>query len=130
MILNALREGLGRLIVLVDHLTRPTPLQRSPDEQRRVDGVATDLALYQFFACPFCIRTRRALHRLNVPVKLRDAQKDQAHRAELLAGGGKIQVPCLRIEEAGRVRWLYESKAIIAYLEERFGTPATVAKAS
>jgi glutaredoxin len=127
MILNALREGLGRLIVLADHLTRPAPLQRSPQEQGRVEGAAGDLALYQFFACPFCIKTRRALHRLNVPVDLRDAQKDAAHRAELLAGGGKIQVPCLRIEEPMGTRWLYESKAIIAYLEERFGSPAPVA---
>lgn len=126
MILTALREGLGRLIVLADHLTRPAPLQRLPEEQRRVDGAAGDLALYQFFGCPFCIKTRRALHRLNVPVELRDAQKDPAHRAELLGGGGKIQVPCLRIKEPGGVRWLYESKAIIAYLEGRFGAPAVV----
>ncbi len=130
MILNALREGLGRLIVLADHLTRPAPLQRSPQEQRRVEDAAADLALYQFFACPFCIKTRRALHRLNVPVQPRDAQKDAPSRAELLAGGGKIQVPCLRIEEPGGTRWLYESKAIIAYLEERFGSPATVAEVS
>ncbi|HBK52064.1 MAG TPA: glutaredoxin, partial [Pseudomonas sp.] len=26
----------------------------------------------------------------------------------------------LRIEEAGKVTWMYESKAIIAYLDERF----------
>lgn len=130
MILKALREGLGRMIVLVDHLTRPAPVRRSPQEQRRVDGAAADLALYQFLACPFCIKTRRALHRLNVAVELRDAQKDQARRAELLAGGGKIQVPCLRIQEAGGVHWLYESKAIIAYLEERFEAPAAVAEAS
>ncbi len=130
MILNALRGGLGRLIVLADHLTRPTPMQRSPQEQRRVEDATADLALYQFFACPFCIKTRRALHRLNLPVELRDAQKDAARRAELLVGGGKIQVPCLRIEEPGGTRWLYESKAIIAYLEERFGSPTPLAEVS
>lgn len=130
MILKALREGLGRLIVLADHLTRPAPMQRSPQEQRLVESAAADLALYQFFACPFCVKTRRALHRLHVPVELRDAQKDPRHRAELDAGGGKIQVPCLRIEGSAGTRWLYESKAIIAYLEERFGAPAPVAKAS
>lgn len=130
MILKALREGLGRLIVLADHLTRPAPMQRSPQEQRLVESAAADLALYHFFACPFCVKTRRALHRLHVPVELRDAQKDPRHRAELDAGGGKIQVPCLRIEGPAGTRWLYESKAIIAYLEERFGAPAPVAKAS
>jgi glutaredoxin len=122
MILKALREGLGRLVVLVDHLTRPAPMQRSPAEQEAVAAAATKLALYQFYACPFCIKTRRALHRLNLPVALRDAQNDPVSRAELESGGGKIQVPCLRIEEPDGARWLYESKAIIPYLEGRFGT--------
>ncbi len=30
-----------------------------------------------------------------------------------------MQVPCLRIEEGERVRWLYESADIIAYLKKR-----------
>ena len=41
-------------------------------------------------------------------------------RAALLAGGGKIKVPCLRIEENGESRWMYESNDIIRYLESRF----------
>jgi glutaredoxin len=121
MILKALREGLGRVVIFVDHVTRPAPMQRPPDAQRAVEEAAAELALYQFHACPFCIKTRRALHRLNLPVALRDAQHDQTARSELETGGGKIQVPCLRIEEPGGPRWLYESKAIIAYLEGRLG---------
>ena len=121
MILKALREGLGRVVIFVDHVTRPAPMQRPPDAQRAVEEAAADLALYQFHACPFCIKTRRALHRLNLPVALRDAQHDPVRRSELETGGGKIQVPCLRIEEPGGPRWLYESKAIIAYLDGRFG---------
>ncbi len=131
MIVKALREGLGRLVVIVDHLTRPAPIERDPEDQRQVDAGARSLSLYQFHACPFCIRTRRAIHRLNVPIALRDAQHDPRHRADLLAGGGKIQVPCLRIEESSTDRWLYESKAIIGYLEKRFGAGAeTVAETS
>ena len=128
MILRALREGLGRILVLLDRLTRPRPLQRPAAEQARVVAAARGLSLYQFHACPFCLRVRRRLHRLNLPVSLRDAQHDAGRRAELLAGGGRIKVPCLRIEEPGEVRWLYESADIIAYLEARFGAdrPATV----
>jgi glutaredoxin len=126
VILKALREGLGRLIVLIDFLTRPKPLQRDPEAQRAVDAAARDLSLYQFYACPFCIKTRRALRRLNVPVQTRDAQNDATHRAALETGGGKIQVPCLRIDEHGATRWVYESKDIIAYLEKRFGEAPTV----
>lgn len=92
-----------------------TPPPR-PASSKRPKG----LALYQFHACPFCVKTRRTLHRLNVPVALRDAKNDPVHRQALQEGGGRVKVPCLRIEEAGKVTWMYESKAIIAYLDERF----------
>jgi glutathione S-transferase len=83
------------------------------------------MALYQYFACPFCIKTRRAIHRLNLPITLRDAQNDPEHRSALATDGGKIQVPCLRIDEPSGSRWLYESNDIIAYLEDRFGANAS-----
>ena len=123
LILNALREGLGRAIAFVDVITRPKPLQRAPELQRQVEAQTRDLSLYQFYACPFCIKTRRALYRLNLPVETRDAQHDPVHRAALEDGGGKVQVPCLRIDGQGDTRWLYESKEIVAYLDQRFGKP-------
>ncbi len=121
MLIRALRIGLGQLILLLDFITRPRRLQRTPEAQAAVDGEVAGLALYQFHACPFCIKTRRSLRRLNLSPALRDA-KTEEHRQALLAGGGKLQVPCLRIETADGVRWLYESSAIIAYLEERFAS--------
>ena len=120
MLIKALRIGLGQLIIFLDFITRPRKLKRSPQEQAAVESAAAGLALYQFHACPFCVKTRRTLHRLNVPVTLHDAKNDAVRRQELLEQGGKIQVPCLRIEEQGEVRWLYESKAIAAYLNQRF----------
>ena len=66
------------------------------------------------------VALRRTLHRLNVPVQLRDAKHDGEHRQALEQQGGRIKVPCLRIEENGQSTWLYESKAIIAYLDQRF----------
>lgn len=120
MIVKALRVGLGQLIVAGDALTRPRPQKRSPQGQATVNKEAAALALYQFHACPFCVKTRRAMHRLNVPVALHDAKADPQAREQLLAGGGEVKVPCLRIEEAGGTRWMYESSEIIAYLEKRF----------
>ena len=120
MLIKALRIGLGQIIIFLDFITRPRKLKRSPQEQAKVESAAAGLALYQFHACPFCVKTRRALHRLNLPVALRDAKNDAVRRQELLEQGGKVQVPCLRIEESGEVRWLYESKAIAAYLNQRF----------
>lgn len=124
MIVKALRVGLGQLIVAGDALTRPRPQKRSPQGQAAVNKDAAALALYQFHACPFCVKTRRAMHRLNVPVALHDAKRDPQAREQLLAGGGKVKVPCLRIEEAGGTRWMYESSDIIAYLEQRFANVA------
>ncbi|MBF8781221.1 glutaredoxin [Pseudomonas fulva] len=120
MIVKALRVGLGQLIVFGDWISRPAKRKRSPQAQAEVDRQARGLALYQFHACPFCVKTRRALHRLNVPVALRDAKNDPAHRQALLEGGGRVKVPCLRIEEDGKTTWMYESGDIIAYLDRRF----------
>ncbi len=124
-LLKGLREGLGRTIVLVDSITRPKPVERSAEKQAEVDAAASRLALYQFYACPFCIKTRRVIRRLALPIELRDAQNNVQFRSELEAGGGRIKVPCLRIEsEQGEVQWMYESDDIIAYLERRFGEAA------
>src|SRR3990167_1992173 len=136
MIIKALRIGLGQLIIFLDWISRPAKLKRTPQAQTAVEQSASNLALYQFHACPFCLKTpptlhpppapssgktpRRTLHKLNVPVALRDAKNDVQARSELEQQGGKIKVPCLRIEENGQSTWLYESKAIIAYLDERF----------
>lgn len=120
MIIKALRIGLGQLIIFIDFITRPRKMKRTPQAQAAVERSAAGLSLFQFHACPFCVKTRRTLHKLNVPVTLRDAKNNPQDRQTLLEQGGKIQVPCLRIEEDGQSTWLYESKAISAYLHERF----------
>lgn len=121
MLLKLLREGLGRLIVFFDWVSRPKPVQRDAASQKAINDSAGNMALYQFYACPFCVKVRRKLHALNVPVSICDAQNDPERREELAANGGRVKVPCLRIEEAGSVRWMYESNDIIHYLDQRFG---------
>lgn len=120
MFIKALRVGLGQLVILIDFLTRPAKKKRSPEAQAAVEASAKDLTLYQFNACPFCVKTRRTLRRLNVPVALRDAKNNEIDRQTLLNEGGKIKVPCLRIEEGDKTVWMYESKVIIDYLNQRF----------
>ncbi len=128
MVVQDIRAGLGRLTVYIAFVTRPKPLQRTPEAQWAVEEEARGLSLYQFHACPFCIKTRRAIRVLNLPIETRDAQQDPEHREALKSGGGEIQVPCLRIEEQGEVRWMYESVEIIAYLQERFGESVLVSE--
>jgi len=77
------------------------------------------LRLYHFVGCSYCYRVMSALRRLGIEIELRDIHQDQSFREELVRGGGKSQVPCLRIEETGgSVRWMYESVDIIKYLED------------
>lgn len=119
MILKLTRNALGLVIVFLDWLSRPKSVQRNDEEQTRAQEAVTGHSLYQFFACPFCVKTRRALHKLGVNVEARDINKHPQHRADLQAGGGRVKVPCLRIEENDEVRWIYQSNDIIAYLEQR-----------
>lgn len=119
---RTLRAVLGPMLLLGDRLTRPKGRVRSADAQQAVDARTRDLALYHFPTCPFCLKTRRAMRRLSLDIELRDARNDAAHRAALVAGGGKPQVPCLLIRGGdGRQTWLYESDAIKAYLDREFG---------
>ena len=63
---------------------------------------------------------RVALWWLGLRIPLHDIISHPEKRAELIAGGGKSQVPCLRIEsESGDVQWMYESIDIIRYLREK-----------
>lgn len=119
---KAIRAIVGPFLLLGDRLTRPKGIARSEADQRAVDARTRKLALYHFPTCPFCLKTRRTLHRLSLDVELRDAQNDAGHRAALIEGGGKPQVPCLLIADTeGGPTWLYESDAINAYLNHEFG---------
>ncbi len=77
--------------------------------------------LYYFTTCPYCIAVRLVMWRLRLSMPLKNIMTDAVTRADLLNGGGKEQVPCLRIEDDnGGVRWMYESADIIRYLRTRF----------
>lgn len=115
-----IRWFLGRIILLLNFIFSPKGVKRSEESQKEADNKAQNMALYQFEACPFCVKVRRAMKRQSVNIELRDAKSNPQHRSELEAGGGKVKVPCLRIEKDGQVEWMYESSDIVAYLEQEF----------
>ncbi|WP_017942059.1 MULTISPECIES: glutathione S-transferase N-terminal domain-containing protein [unclassified Thioalkalivibrio] len=118
---RGVRLILTPFMLIGERVSRPRGIERDPAEQARVDEQTRALALYHFPACPFCIKARRAMQRLSLNIELRNAQAAGPWREELQNEGGRLQVPCLRIEEDdGSVRWLYESDAIIRYLRDRF----------
>ncbi len=114
-------------MALLDRLLRATVRKprRSPSSPD-ADRLTSRLALYHFDSCPFCLRVRRELARLGVEVELRNIHRDRSRYDELVRGGGRQQVPCLRIEnDDGTVEWLYESSDIMAWLEDELRAPGT-----
>lgn len=118
---RSLRLILTPIMLLSEKLSTPKALSRTQEDQARADQATRNLALYQFSACPFCIRVRKEIARLGLSIETRDAQHDQQHRAALEAGGGRVKVPCLLIrQDDGTEQWLYESGDIQAWLQARF----------
>lgn len=121
MFFKTLRVVLGPFMLLWEWLTRPQGVARTPEAQEAVDAQCRNLVLYQFRTCPFCIKVRQEMRRLSLRIDFRDAQAAGPGRDELVAGGGRAMVPCLRITDPdGNHTWMYESGAIIAWLRDRF----------
>ena len=115
------RAILGALILFFNWVFTPKSIKREATEQAEIDSQTQNLALYQYAACPFCVKVRRAMKRNGLNIETRDAKRSEQAKEELVNGGGQLKVPCLRIEEDnGEVRWMYESCDIINYLEQRF----------
>ena len=86
------------------------------DERTRLKGHE----LFYFSTCPYCIKVRLALWWLKLALPPKNIISDPEHKSALITGGGKKQVPCLRIEnDQGSVQWMYESSDIIRYLRHQ-----------
>lgn len=115
---RTVRRVIGPIMLLIDKLTSPKGVKRPEAAQQQVDAITKNMSLYQFKTCPFCIKVRREIKRQSLNIELRDAQYNELYRSELLQGGGQIKVPCLKINDAGKETWLYESSEIIEYLNK------------
>lgn len=74
------------------------------------------LELYYSTYCYFCQKVLAFLSGKDRDLELKSTS-DRDNATALMRGGGKTQVPCLRIEQAdGSVQWMYESDDIIRYL--------------
>ncbi len=123
MMLEPLRWIVGRGVLGWEILTRNKPVERSVEEQAIVDAATSGICMYEFRACPFCMIVRKVIYHKNLNIELRDARRNKTWGEELRRQGGKYQTPCLKITDAdSNVQWMYESKDIIAYLDQRFPT--------
>ena len=119
--MTLIRLILSKIILVLDWFTTPKSVARDPEAQARVDAQTQKLAIYEFRGCPFCVKVRRHVKRLGLNIVLKDVQKDEKAKQELLSGAGEYQVPCLRITQSdGTVKWMYESSDINEYLTQQF----------
>ncbi|MEH6469310.1 MAG: glutathione S-transferase N-terminal domain-containing protein [Porticoccus sp.] len=120
IVIKLVRWIVGSLILFFDWVFTPRGIKREAELQATIDQQTAGLSLYQYPACPFCVKVRRAMKRNSLNIQTVDAKRCDTSKQALVKGGGKLKVPCLRIEEGvGEVRWMYESSEIISYLEDK-----------
>lgn len=118
---RGVRAVLGPILLASEKLFPAKPLPAASLKQEELEKAQDSLALYQFKACPFCIKVRQQSKRVGLNLETRNVLKNPAWHDELQQQGGKRKVPCLRIvKDDGKIEWLYESKAINNYLIDRF----------
>lgn len=76
------------------------------------------LTLYYRPTCPYCQAVLGEIEALSIKVILKDISTDPTLVDELIAQGGKKQVPYLVDTERGEK--IYESQDIVAYLREHY----------
>lgn len=79
-----IRWILGKFILLLNAVFSPRGIKRTAEEQQRIDEKAKQYALYQFEACPFCVKVRRAMKRQSVNIELRDAKNNPTDRKSVV----------------------------------------------
>ena len=104
-----IRWVLGRIILFINFVFSPKSPKRAADLQSDIDSKTEVLSLYQLPACPFCVKVRRSIKRNGLNIELRNINKTNDYREELIREGGKRTVPCLKIAgDNGQFEWLYE----------------------
>jgi len=122
--MRLIRWFVGRLILFINLMTLPRPILRKKIDQDKVDKQTKALTIYQFEACPFCVKVRRFIRKNSLEITLKDARNNKKFKSELVNEGGKHKVPCLRIERINsESEWLYESTEIIKFLKKEFKLP-------
>ncbi|QWL04018.1 glutaredoxin, partial [Shewanella indica] len=75
-----IRWILGRIILLLNFVFSPKSVKRQPEQQADIDEQCRNLSLYQYPACPFCVKVRRAMKRQSLNIATLDA-KQEPHRS-------------------------------------------------
>jgi glutaredoxin len=120
--MKLIRLIVGAILKVLDFITSPSPIKISDEQMSMIKEKVKGHELYEFQACPFCIKVKRFMKKNNIQIPHRDAKNDETFRKELLENGGRVKVPCLKIIKAEGTEWLYESNDIMAYFEKNILT--------
>ena len=114
--MKLIRWFLGRIIIYLDKFFIPKVLSRDINNQDKINEITSSYKLYQYNACPFCVKVRRFCKKNSLNIDLVDAKKD-SYKEELINKGGKQKVPCLKVQlKNSQVMWIYESRDIIEFI--------------
>lgn len=84
--MKLIRYLLGNTFLFLNRLFSPRSIQRPDEYQAKVDSQTQKMALYEFEACPFCIKVRRAIKQMNLKIEIRDIKKSIQFEEELMKG--------------------------------------------
>ena len=116
--MKVVRSILGRMIIFLDFVFTPKSKVRDISSQNLVNKITKHYKLYQYNACPFCVKVRRFLKKESINIELINAKND-LFKKKLIQNGGILKVPCLRVEsQKKQVKWIYESNEIIDFISK------------
>ena len=93
-----IRWILGSLILFLNWVFSPKSIVRNSVLQKEIDQQFSGFTLFHYPACPFCVKVRRVMKKYNLSLKLVDPRNCETGMQDLIKGGGKLKVPCLRIQ--------------------------------
>lgn len=112
----------GHCLQVLNALILTTVIQQNIGNERGT-ALSETYQLFKSDTCGFCHRVRAYVAQLGMELPVRDIHTEAEAFRELLQGGGRSMVPCLRIERATgdgtEVEWMYESMDIMQYLGSR-----------
>ena len=104
--------------LLLARLTGRSPAPIDARTQYLLKRKTRGMVLYQLSACSKCCQVRRVIRERQLPLEIRNADRFEIYRNEMVRGGGKADVPCLHfVDQRGEAHWIYEPKQIIQTLE-------------
>jgi len=104
------------LFILTAFILSPSfvKLEASPCKEPLIVHEKPDLLLYYLPWCPYCRQVIDYLDRIGKTVPMENLQRNEEGREHLQKIGGKMQVPCLIVNDCA----LYDSAAIIRWFSE------------